>query len=55
MDIGEPTKIVGIETLTDTSHQKYVENILKEGLERANAVSTPLNPNTAIENTPQVM
>jgi hypothetical protein len=58
-DLGEPTKIIGIEiTLTDwtvtISQQQYIENILKkEGLECANAVSTPLNQNVPIEPNPE--
>ena len=57
-DLGEPTKIIGIEiTLTDhaikISQRKYIENILaKEGLENINIVSTPLNPNLTIEPNP---
>jgi hypothetical protein len=58
-DLGEPTKIVGIEiTLRDRtvmiSQQQYIENILKkEGLERANSVSTPLDQNVPIEPNPE--
>jgi hypothetical protein len=58
-DLGEPTKIVGIEiTLQDRtvmiSQQQYIENILKkEGLECANSVSTPLDQNVPIEPNPE--
>jgi hypothetical protein len=58
-NLGEPTKIVGIEiTLRDRtviiSQQQYIKNILKkEGLERANSVSTPLDQNIPIELNPE--
>jgi hypothetical protein len=58
-DLGEPTKIVGIEiTLKEhtvtISQQRYIENILKkEGLEHTNAVSTPLDQNVPIEPNPK--
>src|SRR6266850_2381147 len=53
-ELGEPSKIIGIEiTINDhkvtISQKKYIENILsKEGLEGANQVSTPLDPNMAL-------
>ena len=50
-DLGEPTKIVGIE-ITQTndsitlSQKVYVESILEhEGLSEINSVATPLDPN----------
>ena len=58
-DLGEPTKIVGIEiTMTPDSiaisSSKYIESILrKEGLERSNAVSTPLDPNVILVPNPE--
>jgi hypothetical protein len=51
MDLGEPSKIIRIEILRTEdsiaiSQKKYIEHILtKEGMERSNAVSTPLDPN----------
>jgi len=57
-DLGEPSKIVGIEITIDDrsvmiSQKKYIENILiKEGLERANPVSMPLDPNTPLVPNP---
>ena len=57
-DLGEPSKIVGIE-IGQTDHSvtisqcKYIENILKrEGLERANPVKMPLDPNVQLEPNP---
>ena len=53
-ELGEPSKIVGIEiTINDhsitISQKRYIENILtKEGLEGANPVSMPLDPNIAL-------
>src|SRR6201999_1366001 len=50
-DLGEPSKIVGIEiTMTDSaisiSQRLYIESILKrEGMERANPVGMPMDPN----------
>jgi hypothetical protein len=58
-DLGEPSKIVGIEiTRTqDTiaiSSSKYIETILlKEGLGKINSVTTPLDPNVPIEPNPE--
>jgi len=57
-DLGEPSKIVGIKITIDDrsvmiSQKKYIENILiKEGLERANLVSMPLDPNTPLVPNP---
>jgi hypothetical protein len=57
-DLGEPSKIVGIEiTLRERSvtisQQRYIESILKrEGLDQANAVSMPLDPNITLELNP---
>jgi hypothetical protein len=58
-DLGEPMKIVGIEISQQTdsitiSQKKYVENILqKEGMENVSPVSTPLDPNTKLEENPE--
>src|SRR5712691_831153 len=58
-DLGEPSKIVGIEiTMTPDSiaisSSRYIESILnKEGLGRSNSVSTPLDPNVPIEPNPE--
>jgi len=57
-ELGEPSKIVGIEIVIGErsitiSQKKYIENILlKEGLERANPVSMPLDPNAPLEPNP---
>jgi len=57
-NLGEPAKIVGIEisrmaNSITISQQKYVEYILKrEGLDRANPVSMPMDPNAKIEPNP---
>src|SRR6266850_4303135 len=57
-DLREPSKIVGIKITIDDrsvmiSQKKYIENILiKEGLERANLVSMPLDPNTPLVPNP---
>ena len=58
-DLGEPSKIVGIE-ITRTpetiaiSSKQYIESVLrKEGLGKMNAVSTPLDPNVTIEPNPE--
>jgi len=58
-DLGEPSKIVGIE-ITRTpesiaiSSSNYIESILqKEGLGKSNSVSTPLDPNVPIEPNPE--
>ena len=57
-DLGEPSKIIGIE-ITRTAHsitigqQQYIETILRrEGMERANPVLMPLDPNTPLEPNP---
>ena len=58
-DLGEPTKIVGIEiTCTENcikiSQQMYVEAILKrEGLSNVNSVATPLDTNIKLEPNPE--
>jgi hypothetical protein len=57
-DLGEPSKIVGIEiTKNDDSiiisQEKYIENILeKEGMNEANPVSMPMDPNDKIKPNP---
>jgi len=58
-DLGEPTKIVGIEisyTLDAITicQSKYVESILrKEKMDKCNSVSTPLDPNVPLEPNPE--
>ena len=58
-DMGEPSKIVGIEITQHEdriiiSQAKYIESILrKEGMENANPVSTPLDPNVKLESNPE--
>jgi hypothetical protein len=58
-DLGTPTKIVGIELSISPdsisiSSSKYIDNILlKEKMNRSNAVSTPLDPNIPIEPNPE--
>ena len=53
-DIGEPTKIVGIEIMKlgeeiRISQLKYIEPILKhEGMEKTNPVAMPMDPNMKI-------
>jgi hypothetical protein len=57
-DLGEPTKIVGIEiTRTENSitisQEKYIEAILKrEGMDHANPVSMPMDPNKKLQPNP---
>jgi Reverse transcriptase (RNA-dependent DNA polymerase) len=57
-DLGEPSKIVGIEvTRTDKtitiSQEKYIENVLrKEGMLDANPVGMPMDPNLKLEPNP---
>jgi hypothetical protein len=57
-DLGEPAKIVGIEiTRKDKSitisQERYIDAILeKEGMQRANPVAMPLDPNTPLEPNP---
>jgi hypothetical protein len=57
-DLGEPTKIIGVE-ITQTkesltiSQKVYIESILKrEGLSEINSVSTPLDPNIKLVPNP---
>ncbi len=58
-DLGEPTKIVGIEITINPesiaiSQHKYLENILEhEGMATANPVGTPLDPNVPLETNPE--
>jgi uncharacterized protein YuzE len=59
-DLGEPSKIIGIE-ITHTanaisiSQQKYIESILrKEGMEDANPVGMPMDPNVKISPNPKL-
>jgi len=58
-DLGEPSKIIGIEITMNMgsiaiSQSKYIESILKkEGLEHANPVGMPLDPNTPLEPNPE--
>jgi hypothetical protein len=57
-DLGEPVKIVGIEiALGDRSvtisQKRYLESVLqKEGMDRANPVGMPLDPNVTLEPNP---
>ena len=57
-DLGEPSKIIGIEVTKNDesiiiSQEKYIENILKkEGMEDANPVSTPMDSNDKIKPNP---
>jgi len=59
MDLGEPSKIVGIEIMMSKdsitiSQRQYIESILKkEGLERSNPVAMPLDPNAPLEPNPE--
>ena len=57
-DLGEPTKIIGIE-ITQTkdsitiSQKLYIESILEcEGLSNINSVRTPMDPNIKLEPNP---
>ena len=58
-DLGEPSKIIGIEIrrgsdFLSISQQCYIEAILrKENMERANPVATPLDANIPIEPNPE--
>ena len=58
-DLGEPSKIVGIEIMTNEdsiaiSQSKYIESILKkEGLERCNPVAMPLDPGNPLKLNPE--
>jgi hypothetical protein len=57
-DMGEPTKIVGIEITRSKdaisiSQKRYVENILKQqGMQDANPVGMPMDPNIKLEPNP---
>lgn len=57
-DLGEPSKIIGIEITRirdgiKISQEKYVESILKrEGMEGANPVSTPMDPHEKLVPNP---
>jgi hypothetical protein len=57
-DLGEPSKIVGIEIMRrkdsiSISQRGYIEKILREeGMERCNPVAMPLDPNVKIEPNP---
>jgi hypothetical protein len=57
-DLGDPTKIVGIEitrteNATTITQQKYVESILKrQGMDNANPVSMPMDLNVSLEPNP---
>jgi uncharacterized protein YuzE len=57
-DLGEPAKIVGIEITRNAdsitiSQEMYIEEILKgEGMDHANPVSMPMDPNVKIELNP---
>jgi hypothetical protein len=58
MNLGEPQKIVGIkitlkECMVTISQQKYIEAILKkEGIEKLNPISMPMDPNIKLEPNP---
>jgi len=58
MDLGEPSKIIGIEITRSANtisigQQQYIEVILKrEGMDRANPVTMPLDPGTPIVPNP---
>ena len=58
-DLGEPEKIIGIKIMKKNdsiiiSQEKYVKNILKrEGMDEANPVSMPMNPNEKIKPNPE--
>ena len=55
MDMGDPTKIIGIEithkdNFITISQQKYIESILRhEHIDNANSVAMPLDPNVKIQ------
>jgi regulation of enolase protein 1 (concanavalin A-like superfamily) len=57
-NLGEPTKIVGIEITRQgkaikITQQKYIESILKrEGMENTNPVVMPMDPNAKLEPNP---
>lgn len=56
-DLGEPSKLIRIEITQDRANksitikqERYIKSILeKEGLDKANPVSTPLDPNVKLE------
>ena len=58
-DLGEPTKIVGIEITKKEgsitiSQERYIEAILeRENMTRVNPVATPLDPNVPLEPNPE--
>jgi hypothetical protein len=58
-DLGEPSKIVGIEvTRTDNSitisQQRYIENVLRnEGMAKANPTGIPMDPNIKLGPNPE--
>jgi len=58
-DLGEPSKIVGIEIMMSKdsiaiSQRQYIKSILKkEGLERSNPVAMPLDPNAPLKPNPE--
>jgi len=57
-DLGEPSKIIGIEITIDNnliaiSQSKYIESILKEGLEQVNPVAMPMDPNVPLVPNPE--
>lgn len=58
-DLGEPSKIIGIEITRDKnsitiSQKKYIENILKrERMEFANPVAKPMDPKITLEPNPE--
>ena len=58
-DLGTPSKIMGIKITISKdsiaiSQSKYIESILKkEGLEHANPVGMPLDPNAPLEPNPE--
>jgi hypothetical protein len=57
-DLGEPTKIVGIEITQGDgtikiSRKRYIKSILKrQGMENANPVVMPMDPNIKLEPNP---
>jgi len=58
MDLGEPQKIISIEItmkehVVTISQKKYIETILKkEGMEKLNPTSMPMDPNETFEPNP---
>ncbi len=59
-DLGEPNKIVGIEILRDRksgtlklTQTRYIESLLRQyGLENANSVGMPMDPNIKLDTVP---